>query len=169
MKEIKLTQGKVALVDDEDFEYLNQWKWQAHKCVNTYYAVRNYRENGVSISIKMHREILELKDKRKFGDHKDGNGLNNQRYNLRVASRRENNINRRSSKSSTSKYLGVFIHTERRATLPTRRYRAQINTINGRKHLGYFDYSIEGEKLAALKYNEFAKIYHGEFANLNIV
>lgn len=62
MKEIKLTQGKVALVDDEDFEYLNQWKWHAMKIKNAYYAKRSVEINGKSKSILMHRIIMNTPD-----------------------------------------------------------------------------------------------------------
>ncbi len=136
MKEIQLTRGKITLVDNEDFEYLNQWKWQATKSLDTHYATRTYTENGIKKCARMHRIILGLKDANQFGDHIDGNGLNNQRNNLRPSTKRQNNANRRSNKNSTSKYLGVHLYTERSAALPTRRWKAQINTVDGKKHLG---------------------------------
>jgi hypothetical protein len=84
MREIFLTQDKIALVDDEDFEYLNQWKWCANKGSNTFYAMR-------SGGIMMHRVLLNLSfgDKRVV-DHIDRNGLNNQRKNIRVVTCSEN-------------------------------------------------------------------------------
>jgi hypothetical protein len=58
MKKLKLSQGKVALVDDEDYEWLNQWKWFAHKDCNTYYAGRSEKINGSRKQIWMHRAIM---------------------------------------------------------------------------------------------------------------
>ena len=82
MKEIQLIPNKVALVDDEDYEYLNQWKWRTRKCGYTYYAVCK----GV---VFMHREIMYI-SKGIIIDHKDRNGLNNQRENLKIVTRSEN-------------------------------------------------------------------------------
>ena len=83
MKQIKLSQqgknkGKyVVLVDDEDFEYLNQWRWCAVKYTHTYYAVRYDKKR-----ISMHRLILDV-PQNKLTDHRDSNGLNNQIKNIR--------------------------------------------------------------------------------------
>lgn len=158
MKEIQLTQGKVALVDDEDFEYLNQWKWHVRDNRNTFYAQRNeYDENGKHLIIHMHRVILNLTDRHIFGDHIDFNGLNNQRYNLRIATRRQNNTNKKSSKNSTSSFLGVSYHKSRN------NWRATIFKDYKQIHLGSFKTEIE----AAKAYDKHALEIHGEFANLN--
>jgi len=82
MKLIPLTQGKFAQVDDEDFEYLNQWKWFALKDAQTFYAARGIYLKG---NILMHRQLLGLTNSEVKGEHKDRNGLNNQKENLRVA------------------------------------------------------------------------------------
>lgn len=157
MKEIKLTQGKVALVDDEDFEYFNQWKWYAAKGRRTFYAQRNgYNENGKYI-IHMHREILGLTDPEIFCDHRDTDGLNNQKHNLRTATRTQNNANKKSSKSSTSSFLGVSYHKSRN------NWRATIFKDYKQIHLGSFKTEIE----AAKAYDKHALEIHGEFANLN--
>jgi hypothetical protein len=161
MKEIKLTQGKVALVDDADYEWLNQWKWHANISRNTFYAKRAVWISGEKkyIHIKMHRLILGLTDPLVLADHKDGNGLNNQRENLRSCTEHENRKNRSSYIGSKSKYKGVSLSP------PSPNWRATI-TINGRmKHLGYF----AKEEDAALAYNEAAANHHGEFARLNIL
>lgn len=81
MKKIELSQGKFALVDDEDFEWLSQYKWYFHKG----YARRSYRfaKTGKQRGVFMHRDILKL-SKKYHTDHIDGNGLNNQRSNLRA-------------------------------------------------------------------------------------
>ncbi len=94
MRRIKLTRGKYAIVDDSDFDWLNQWKWCALKAPNKYYAVR-------MCGVRMHREIMGLKkgDGTEV-DHRNGKGLDNRRENLRVCSRSENMQNLR-------KYQGV--------------------------------------------------------------
>jgi len=76
MKEIKLTKGQVALVDDEDFEYLNQWKWFAHVRRDRYYAARSdWSNRPKSKTISMHRVILGITNPKLFGDHKNHNTL----------------------------------------------------------------------------------------------
>lgn len=82
MKEIPLTQGKVALVDDEDCERLNQFKWYALKRPNTWYAVRNVWVENKRTAISMHREIMDASRGQEI-DHKNGDGLYNLKVNLR--------------------------------------------------------------------------------------
>jgi hypothetical protein len=86
MRTIPLTQGKVALVDDADFDRLDSYNWCAHKHCNTWYAVRNGRRNsrGIRPLVLMHRQLLRASSGVDI-DHRDGNGLNNRRKNLRVA------------------------------------------------------------------------------------
>lgn len=161
MKEIQLTQGKVALVDDEEFEFLNEFKWQAHKHRDTnesYYAITNVKL-GVNKwkSIKMHRLIMKVVDPKILVDHRDRNGLNNQKINLRTATRLDNAANRNSKPNTTSKFLGVSWHIARN------KWRANIQKNKKIKHLGYFINEIE----AAKAYNNAAILTHGEFANLN--
>ena len=153
MKQIPLTQGMFALVDDEDFEYLNQWKWCVEKQRNKYYAARR-GESGQHLY--MHRVILS--DKTQI-DHEDGNGLNNQKYNLREATYKENGSNRAKQKNNTSGFKGVFSHRN------TKKWRAQIVVNKKAIHLGYFTTAEE----AAIAYNEAAIKYHGSFAKLNQV
>ena len=160
MKEIQLTQGKIALVDDSDFEWLNQWKWYAAREGNTFYAQRTDRSNGKR-TVKMHRLILGLSDPNILADHMDLNGLNNQRNNLREADSSKNQWNRRSVKNSSSKYLGVSFDKDKRI----RKWKAIIQANNKKIVLGRF----ASEDEAALAYNEKALELHGEFANLNKV
>lgn len=100
-KEIQLTQGKVALVDDDWFDYLSQWKWFCDKGI---YAARSKRkDNGKQETIYMHAVVANT-PKGMNTDHIDMNGLNNQSYNLRVCTKSQNmgNINR--TKTNTSGY-----------------------------------------------------------------
>ena len=94
MKKIKLTKGKFAKVDDEDYEYLNQWKWYASHSPsgNIWYAQRSAYNDGKRRTIKMHRLIMDANNKNVV-DHIDGDGLNNCKSNLRECSQRENVIN----------------------------------------------------------------------------
>ena len=103
MKEIPLTQGEVALVDDEDYEWLNQWRWYVLKARHTFYAVRF--DGGRTQS--MHREIM-CNPVGKEVDHSDMDGLNNQRINLRIATRSQNHKN--VNPYGVSAYLGVSLH-----------------------------------------------------------
>ncbi len=109
MKRIPLTRGQFAVVDDEDFEFLSQWKWHALKQPNTYYAARTVRVNGRKVTIWMHREINKTPDGM-LTDHLNGDGLFNRRHNLRAASHQDNMINCGRHVTGSSKYRGVSWH-----------------------------------------------------------
>ena len=156
MREIKLTQGKVAFVDDENYEWLNQFTWHAHLSGHNWYAVRHLERNGgYGPIIGMHRVILNS-GKGMEVDHIDGNGLNNQRSNLRLCTRNENAKNRFKI-VGISKFKGVGWHHK------LRKWRSRINVDGKSKFLGCFNSEIE----AAIAYDIAAKKYHGEFARLN--
>lgn len=133
MKEIQLTQGKFALVDDEDFEWLNRWKWCVDKGGNTFYAQRRLSTiGGKCHKIKMHHAILGKPPKSFEVDHCDGNGLNNQRKNLRFVTRRQNQQNQRNGRKKSSQYPGVYWDKR------DKKWIARIQ-INGKSNnLGYF-------------------------------
>ncbi len=151
MKEIKLTQGKVALVDDEDFERINQFKWYAHKIREMWYATRS------STRFYMHRVIMNAPSGM-LVDHKDRDGLNNQKYNLRVTTNAKNLWNQGKHKDNTSGYKGVSFDKK------SKKWLVQIRVNDGNaRHLGYFDTVEEG----AHAYDRAAKELHGEFAYLN--
>src|SRR5688572_22927599 len=99
MIEIPLFKSGVALIDDEDYELVSKHKWYLTKRYGKYYAMK---QDGM---VKMHRLILGVSDPKIWVDHADGNGLNNQRSNIRVATASQNNANR--SAWGESKYLGV--------------------------------------------------------------
>jgi hypothetical protein len=159
MKEIKLTQGKVALVDDEDFEYLNQFKWHAKKGCNTFYAKRSIKGSTLS----MHSLIMKPPHGFEI-DHKDLNGLNNQKDNLRICTRSQNQANRKKAKGN-SRYLGVC--RLKGEIYNGKKYRDTIiATINKDNKLIYLG-SFKTEEEAAIAYDIAAKKLHGEFAYLN--
>lgn len=163
MKKIPLTKNKFALVDDEDYERLNRFKWHALDSRGTHYAVRNRpTKNGKRGPIRMHRDILNLKlgDKRQ-ADHIDGNGLDNRKSNLRICNNRQNCQNRK-PRQGTSRFKGVSFHC-RKDRPNWKRWLTQIQ-INGKnKHVGYY----KDEVRAAMAYDEIALKAFGEFARLN--
>ena len=156
MKEINLTQGKVTLVDDDDFDYLSQFNWCAIKTKYTCYAVRQIKDihgNCRQRHIWMHREIISTPSEL-VCDHVDHDGLNNQKSNLRNCSVGENNRN--VGKSYKVNYIGV--------TYNRGKYINANITVKGKTvRLGTF----KTEVAAAIAYDEAAKKHHGEFANLN--
>ncbi|HUW14188.1 MAG TPA: HNH endonuclease, partial [Anaerolineae bacterium] len=155
---IPLTQNKVAIVDDADFEWLNQWKWCAHKERAGYYAIRGIWINGKTRRVYMHRLILNLPPDMQT-DHINGNGLDNRRLNLRVCTQSQNNANRRKWVSCSSQYKGITWDKLRG------KWQARINLNGEQKHLGRFD----DEHEAAVAYNEAAtKLFDG-FARLNVI
>lgn len=131
MREIPLTQGRVALVDDADYEWLMQWKWQAHKCKNLFYATRSVQVQNIAKEIRMHRVILQAPDG-VLVDHEDSNGLNNQRYNLRCCTNSQNCCNRKRALSACG-YKGVT-----RASHCDNRWAAKIKIHRKNYHIGQF-------------------------------
>jgi hypothetical protein len=159
VKEIELTQGQVARVDDEDYEWLSKWKWHASWQPHTLSYMAAYKTSGMPRrTLLMHRLILNAPDGM-FVDHEDHDTLNNQRHNIRLATPLQNQFNRRKLRPFSSIHKGVCWHQL------TNKWRAEIN-VDGRKlHLGLF----ANEEDAARAYNEAAKKYQGEFAYLNEV
>lgn len=167
MKTIELTQGKVALVDDADYKWLSQWNWGLSTHPNIFYAKAWINSKATY----MHRLILGLTDRKIHTDHKDHNGLNNQRDNLRRCTSSENQKNARAS--GKSKYLGVSFYTPQKDNKHKRfkngkpyksnRWKASFHIGKKLKFLGYFETQLE----AAIIYNIAARKYHGEFANPN--
>lgn len=157
MKKIELTQGKVALIDDDDFDRVSQHHWYAKKSRNTFYAEKAVRIDGKQTSVKMHRFIMGHR-KGEDIDHGDGNGLNNQKVNLRICTRSQNCMNRRIARGK-SEYKGACWHKR------IGKWQVRIQVDGKRVHLGYF----ESEDEAGKAYNKAAKKYFGEYAYLNEV
>lgn len=158
MKLIPLTKGYHAMVDDEDFKKVSQFKWYAAVTPHTVYAKRiGPRDiNGKRQNILMHRFILGLNPSRieKQCDHINGNGIDNRKENLRLATGSQNCANTRSP-GGKSQYKGVY---------PLGGYWAAQITMNGKiTYLGRYDTETE----AALIYDHKARELFGEFARTN--
>ena len=147
-KRIKLSQGKYALVDDEDYSRISVFKWRAYKNRNTWYARRS---NGKSAYISMHHAVIE---KNVRTDHKNGNGLDNRKLNLREATRSQNTANRKHYKN---KYHGIDFHKKSGG------WRARVCKDQKSYYIGAFKTQQE----AFIAYNKKAIELFGEFASLN--
>lgn len=157
MREIKLTQGMTTLVDDEDFESLSKFKWCAANITGNYYSIRRYRgTDGKQYGRFMHREILNCSPAEKT-DHKDGNGLNNQKDNIRICSQQQNTFNKRISRNNKSGFKGVSWLKN------TKKWYASIKINRKTRNLGYFKTREE----AAKAYDRAAINFFGDFAKLN--
>lgn len=150
---INLTQGKFTIVSDEDYHKVSDFKWQALKNGNTFYAVRSLKRNRKVKTIRMHRVILDAPDD-VMVDHIDGNGLNNLRENIRLCTKHQNQMNVRKPSHNTSGYKGVS-YEKRRGN-----YRAYIVFKGKQIYLGSYKTPEEAHdayKKAAIK-------IHGRFA-----
>ena len=152
MKEINLTQGKKTLVDDEKYEFLNQWKWRTNKERHRLYAIRDSKGK----KIRMHRLLMDCPADL-LVDHRDGDGLNNQMNNLRVCTNRENTRNRRKNNNTTSRYKGVSWNKISKKWTVTLMKNAK----------NYFIGNFTNELHAAMVHDIWAKELFGEFARLN--
>ena len=157
MKKIPLTQGKVALVDDADYERVSKYKWYAWRGgAGPFYARRNVASGRrQQKTVKLHRFILGFPDS--FIDHVNHNGLDNRRSNLRLCTRSQNQQNRLPERGKTSAYKGVNWNKRNRI------WYAKIKHNGKGFHLGCF----RSEVRAAKAYDDAAKENFGEFAYLN--
>ena len=148
-KIILLTHGKETIVDDEDFEYLNKYKWY----INEHgYAVRTVWKHG---RVRIHREIMKT-PKGMFTDHINGNKLDNRKCNLRTCNHSQNAANAKIYKTNKSNAKGVSWHKE------SKKWRATIMVSYHSIHLGLFN----TVKDASFAYQNAAKNYFGTFYNL---
>ena len=151
MRKIFLTQGKVALVDDADFERLAKHSW--------YYDGGYAKCDQRYKHIMMTNVILQISG---LVDHKDGNSLNNQRSNLRLCTLAQNNQNKKKRLKYTSKYKGVSFNKQHK------KWNAVIGLtdIFGQYYTKSLKYFFT-QKEAAQAYDKAARFYFGEFAALN--
>lgn len=154
MKTIPLSQGKVAIVDDEDYAALSKHKWYARKSNHGFYAVRNRPTADGAGMIRMHNEILSERNK-PYVDHINRDSLDNRRANLRPATHEENQANRGVHSDNASGFKGVS--WSRRSE----KWRCRA----GGRHIGFFP----SKELAASAYNIVARNLYGDFAVLNNV
>lgn len=155
MKEIPLTQGKVAIVDDSDYEYLMQWKWYYfNKHPYSGYAYRSI--NNSTRHYFMHWEVLKSKPPSGMvTDHIDGNGLNNSLSNLRFGTYSQNQCNKKVKSNTTTSFKGVTKLKNR-----SKPFNSNI-TISGKTFfLGSFSTAEEAHEA----YKKAALEHHGEFA-----
>ncbi|MEK6879410.1 MAG: AP2 domain-containing protein [Nanoarchaeota archaeon] len=158
--------GKFILVDDENFDWLNQWSWFLVGRNLDYVCRRTHigsAKNGTrkSVGFYIHRLIMDAPKDLQV-DHRNRNKLDNRRKNLRFCNNSQNHQNQGISKKNTSGYKGVnYIKSKWRV----KRWRAQIR-VNG-KNLTIASFNTKEE--AALAYNQAAQKYFGEYARLNFV
>lgn len=153
-KLIHLTKGMFAIVDEEDFERVNQHKWYAYKAPTTYYAQRKSKNRNTYEDKHMHHMVLGLRNV--IVDHIDGDGLNNRKSNLRRCTTAQNNCNK-IPLIKTSKYKGV--HYSKKA----KQFISMIRVNGKTKYLGHFNDELDAARI----YDDKAKEVHGEFAWLN--
>jgi len=152
----------VALASPEDRGQLEKYNWSAQFCDGNYYAARrSLGENGKTGLVLMHRQLLGLK-KGELGDHADRNRLNNQRYNLRLATFSENGCNRTPSQKprKLGTKIGVYYLPRLNQSAP---WSARVVKHGISYYLGYFETETE----AAIVRDEAAKRLHRKFAVLN--
>ena len=151
MKHIGLTQGRQAIVDDEDYEWLSQWKWLLFPMDRYYYAARFSRDTF----ILMHRLLLDIPTG-KVCDHINHDGLDNRRCNIRICTIADNLRNSK-SRGGSSQYKGVYWSKQNKAWV------AQIKYNYTMYYLGKY----KDEDKAAIAYNTGALELFGEYAYLN--
>ena len=149
MKLIPVSQNKFTMVDDEDFEWLNQWKW----CLGGGYAVRSHKRTR---KILLHRLLIKI-PKGMEVDHINNNPLDNQKNNLRIVTHHQNIFNTSMRKDNTSGFKGVSWQAN------ISKWRVQIQIKKQKKHVGYFDDRLK----AAKAYNKIARYLFGQFAYQN--
>ena len=156
MQQIELTQGQYAIVDDDDYDEINQFNW----CFSHGYAVRAVTiSKGKRKWQRMHRLVTNCSADMEV-DHANHDKLDNRKSNLRVCSRSENNHNQQIlTYAKSSVYKGVSFYKR------IGKWQAQIKLNNKNKSLGYFTNEID----AAIAYNVAAIELFGEFALLNVI
>jgi hypothetical protein len=156
VREIALTRGKVALVDDADYEWLNQWKWQAAICSGPgaplkFWAVRSVKRAGKNAAVLMHRQIIDAPADITV-DHRNRDTLDDQRSNLRLASRAQQMLNRSGHQTgkASSQYKGVYLDRKRG------KWRAEFR----HRYLGTFPTEVD----AAVAYDAVVLAFDPEFS-----
>ena len=159
-KEIQLTRGQVSLVDDEDYERANKYKWHTARSEpnGKPYVKTTKQANNKKKNIRLHRFIISAKDGEEV-DHINGDTLDNRRCNLRICTHSQNMANTGAYSTNTSGYKGVSFEKS------TAKWRAGI--MRGGKHYSLGLHTTP--ELAAIAYNKAAVQYYGEFAYQNVI
>ena len=161
MKAISLANGMTAYVDDDDFALISKYKWVACNQHGCWYAVTHPRPCKEHKSITMHRLVMNAQKGQQI-DHKDRNGLNNCKNNLRFCNHQQNQFNQRKQKRITSsRYKGV--HKSKTKGKWIASIGLNVNRHKKIKYLGTYNDEID----AAKAYNNAALCYFGEFACIN--
>jgi hypothetical protein len=156
-RRIYLDEGLWTIVDVADYYRFSCFKWYIDGRDGRFYAVRGKRiGKGNAIKVRLHREIMQA-PKELLVDHRNFNGLDNRRSNLRIATHSENMQNRRKRKGTTSRFIGVYFYKR------NGKWDARIRHLGKKIWLGRFDNEIDAGKA----YDAAAKKYYGEFARLN--
>lgn len=160
MKKIELTRGQMAIVDDEDFDELNKYKWFAawNSCTKSFYATRQIRCGSRQRALRMNRVILGLEfgDKRQ-GDHVNLDTLDNRKGNLRVATHQQNMLNRSIFSTNKSGFKRVSLKNS------INKWAVQYRLFGKNNHVGYFNSKVD----AAQIYMLISYMKHGEFSRLS--
>lgn len=152
---IKLFSGEYVRIDEEDYERLSQYSWCLFKSEKWQYAIRTEYKNGTQKTIYMHREIMGVTDPKIYVDHRDHDGLNNLKSNLRVSNNRFNQYNVGKKSTSKQKYKNI-------RQLDENRWQVRVRTPKGKR----VERVVYSEEDAVKLYNELTLKYHGEFAYL---
>lgn len=152
---IKLFSGEYVRIDEEDYERLSQYSWCLFKSEKWQYAIRTEYKNGTQKTIYMHREIMGVTDPKIYVDHRDHDGLNNLKSNLRMSDNRFNQYNVGKKSTSKQKYKNI-------RQLDENRWQVRVRTPKGKR----VERVVYSEEDAVKLYNELALKYHGEFAYL---
>jgi len=152
--EIPLTKGQIALIDDEDYDLISQYKWHVIE-KHGYYANTKVKISGKQKNLSMHRLIMNAQPGQ-YVDHINHNTLDNRKSNLRICTAQQNQMNKK-KKPGLSMYKGVAWDKI------CEKWSARIKFNGKNLYLGRFDEEIE----AAKAYNEAASKYFGEFAHFN--
>lgn len=155
MRFVSLSRGKVACVNDRDFKAVSQFKWSATLIGRNWYAVRRLPPlNGKQRRQSLHQFLMPGITR---VDHRNGNGLDNQRHNLRPATRSQNNQNSRKRRGCSSRFKGVSWHKQ------AGKWAVRIRMNGKYPSLGLFDYEVEAGRM----YDKYAKKLYKDFAKLN--
>lgn len=163
VRKIPLTQGKFAIVDEDDFEEVSKYKWYYMK--NAGYACANTFIGGKRKTLLMHR-LINKTPYRMQTDHISGDKLDNRKSNLRGCNATENSMNKEKYSNNTSGMKGVCLIIKMGGKY---KYWFSQITCNGDRAAKTFPFTEQGKLEATIWYNEQALKHFGEFAKLNEV